>query len=138
MASGQSAAVSVFHRLQELPESTGPLLLPEPGPPRGSKNIGQALGERVADMQRLPSGLESIADRQGASIQPVSATPVRAGSGSRTSKPAPTWKRGPPRVPNCALTGSVDGMDIGVVQAADEGRSASLARRIRGISEAGA
>lgn len=47
-ASWQSAAVSVFHRLQELPESTGPLLLPKPGPlPRGSKNIGQALGKCV-------------------------------------------------------------------------------------------
>ncbi|MEV4973362.1 tubulin-like doman-containing protein [Streptomyces scopuliridis] len=45
------------------------LTVPEPDPlPRGSRAIEQALGERVADMQRLLSDLQSIADRQAASM----------------------------------------------------------------------
>ncbi|MFE5920235.1 tubulin-like doman-containing protein [Streptomyces sp. NPDC056468] len=40
------------------------LPVPEPDPlPRGGKNIEQALGERVADMQRLLSDLRAEADR---------------------------------------------------------------------------
>ncbi|MGI5376572.1 tubulin-like doman-containing protein [Streptomyces sp. CA-251387] len=40
------------------------LALPEPDPlPRGGKNIEQALGERIADMQRLLSDLRAEADR---------------------------------------------------------------------------
>ncbi|GAX55827.1 tubulin-like doman-containing protein [Streptomyces olivochromogenes] len=45
------------------------LAVPEPDPlPRGGKAIEQALGERVADMQRLLSDLQSLADRQAASM----------------------------------------------------------------------
>ncbi|GAB2572142.1 hypothetical protein GCM10027168_01080 [Streptomyces capparidis] len=41
----------------------------EPDPlPRGGKNIELALGERIADMQRLLSDLRSVADRQAASM----------------------------------------------------------------------
>ncbi|MFE4819222.1 tubulin-like doman-containing protein [Streptomyces sp. NPDC056704] len=43
--------------------------LPEPDPlPRGGKAIEQALGERLTDMQRLLSDLQSLADRQAASM----------------------------------------------------------------------
>ncbi|MFF0780399.1 tubulin-like doman-containing protein [Streptomyces sp. NPDC003720] len=43
------------------------LPVPEPDPlPRGGKNIEQALGERIADMQRLVADLRSEADRQAA------------------------------------------------------------------------
>ncbi|MEU9987355.1 tubulin-like doman-containing protein [Streptomyces sp. NPDC048045] len=43
------------------------LAVPEPDPlPRGGKNIEQALGERIADMQRLLSDLRAEADRQAA------------------------------------------------------------------------
>ncbi|MFJ1580636.1 tubulin-like doman-containing protein [Streptomyces sp. NPDC088182] len=45
------------------------LTVPEPDPlPRGSRAIEQALGERIADMQRLLSDLQSIADRQAATM----------------------------------------------------------------------
>lgn len=45
------------------------LAVPEPDPlPRGGKAIEQALGERLTDMQRLLSDLQSIADRQAASM----------------------------------------------------------------------
>ncbi|MBB5933904.1 tubulin-like doman-containing protein [Streptomyces zagrosensis] len=45
------------------------LPVPEPDPlPRGSRAIEQALGERISDMQRLLSDLQSIADRQCASM----------------------------------------------------------------------
>ncbi|MEU5304199.1 tubulin-like doman-containing protein [Streptomyces noursei] len=45
------------------------LPVPEPEPlPRGSRAIELALGERLADMQRLLSDLRSIADRQAASM----------------------------------------------------------------------
>ncbi|MEU2359771.1 tubulin-like doman-containing protein [Streptomyces noursei] len=45
------------------------LPVPEPEPlPRGSRAIELALGERIADMQRLLSDLQSIADRQTASM----------------------------------------------------------------------
>ncbi|GHI02550.1 hypothetical protein AQI88_14450 [Streptomyces cellostaticus] len=41
------------------------LAVPEPDPlPRGGRNIEQALGERIADMQRLVSDLRAEADRQ--------------------------------------------------------------------------
>ncbi|MEU5534845.1 tubulin-like doman-containing protein [Streptomyces sp. NPDC020362] len=43
------------------------LAVPEPDPlPRGGRNIEQALGERIADMQRLLSDLRAEADRQAA------------------------------------------------------------------------
>ncbi|MEU2870172.1 tubulin-like doman-containing protein [Streptomyces olivoreticuli] len=45
------------------------LPVPEPEPlPRGSRAIELALGERIADIQRLLSDLQSIADRQAASM----------------------------------------------------------------------
>ncbi|GAA0356285.1 tubulin-like doman-containing protein [Streptomyces blastmyceticus] len=45
------------------------LPVPEPEPlPRGSRAIELALGERIADIQRLLSDLRSIADRQAASM----------------------------------------------------------------------
>ncbi|UZJ33964.1 tubulin-like doman-containing protein [Streptomyces endophytica] len=45
------------------------LPVPEPEPlPRGSRAIEQALGERIADMQRLLADLQSVADRQTASM----------------------------------------------------------------------
>ncbi|MFE2847460.1 tubulin-like doman-containing protein [Streptomyces scopuliridis] len=45
------------------------LTVPEPDPlPRGSRAIEQALGERIADMQRLLSDLQSVADRQAATM----------------------------------------------------------------------
>ncbi|MFG3113375.1 tubulin-like doman-containing protein [Streptomyces sp. NPDC048197] len=45
------------------------LPVPEPEPlPRGSRAIETALGERVADMQRLLADLQSVADRQAASM----------------------------------------------------------------------
>ncbi|ANP50320.1 hypothetical protein J2Z21_000931 [Streptomyces griseochromogenes] len=43
------------------------LAVPEPDPlPRGGRNIEQALGERIADMQRLVADLRAEADRQAA------------------------------------------------------------------------
>ncbi len=45
------------------------LPVPEPEPlPRGSRAIELALGERIADIQRLLSDLQTIADRQAASM----------------------------------------------------------------------
>ncbi|MFG2531051.1 tubulin-like doman-containing protein [Streptomyces sp. NPDC048516] len=61
----QLFADSHLEELWERPQ----LPVPEPDPlPRGSRAIEQALGERIADMQRLLSDLQSLADRQTASM----------------------------------------------------------------------
>ncbi|GAA2453479.1 tubulin-like doman-containing protein [Streptomyces glaucus] len=45
------------------------LPVPEPDPlPRGARNIEQALGERLADMQRLLADLRAVADREAATM----------------------------------------------------------------------
>ncbi|MFD7700813.1 tubulin-like doman-containing protein [Streptomyces caelestis] len=54
--------------LEELWER-GQLPVPDPEPlPRGGKNIEQALGERIADMQRLLADLRTEVDRQATTM----------------------------------------------------------------------